>query len=178
MENIGNKRARKSNYTMEEKNVLLQLVSKYTIIENKRTDAATNADKDEAWKALAEEFNSVSPANVKRDAISLKKAYQNLKMMVRKDVANETMQFIKTGVGVKTSNPLQELTLQNMNKKTTFGLANPFDSDNIILDVVEIGQNENTEPRLYMKLMAMKRILQMTGQVGHLPVCRSHCMKV
>jgi hypothetical protein len=44
-----------------ERATIVELVEKYkNILENKRTDAVSSQAKTSAWKALAEEFNSIS----------------------------------------------------------------------------------------------------------------------
>lgn len=82
---------------------------------------------------IASEFNAVSPNNVHRDFLSLKKAFLNIKKNVRKEVAEEKMDIIKTGGGCakQTRNPLQQMALATMNNKTTFGHHNEFDGDNV-----------------------------------------------
>ncbi|KAJ8971787.1 hypothetical protein NQ314_000533 [Rhamnusium bicolor] len=94
------KRIRTANYSLEEKNVLLQLVQKYKIIiENKKTDASSNAEKESIWRKIYAEFNSVAPNNIERDVTSLKKAYLNMKKTVRKEIAEERLSILKTGGG-------------------------------------------------------------------------------
>ncbi|KAJ8950543.1 hypothetical protein NQ314_007852 [Rhamnusium bicolor] len=96
------KRIRTANYSLEEKNVLLQLVQKYkNIIENKKTDASSNAEKESIWRKIYAEFNSVAPNNIERDVTSLKKAYLNMKKTVRKEIAEERLSILKTGAEVK-----------------------------------------------------------------------------
>lgn len=135
---MAEKRARTANYSLEEKNLLLQLVQKHkNVVENKKTDAVSNIAKENTWKKIAFEFNSVAPSNVSRDWASLKKAYSNIKKDVRKEVANEKFEIIKTGSGPnprKKYNPLQEIALATMNDKTVYGLTNEFDGDTIPLE--------------------------------------------
>ncbi|KAI4470017.1 hypothetical protein MML48_1g04668 [Holotrichia oblita] len=107
--------------------------SKKNVIENKKTDAVSNADKEAAWKDICTEFNALSPANIYRDMTSLKKMYMNMKKVVRKEVADEKMEIFKTGGGpscTKVHNPLKEITLETINAKTVTGLDNIFDGDN------------------------------------------------
>lgn len=127
------KRSRSSNYSLEEKNLLMMLVNKYKIIiENKKTDAVTNSEKEKAWGKIAEEFNSVSPGNAYRDQNSLKKMFLNMKTAIRKEVADEKIELFKTGGGPSQiiNNPLRDITLAAMNPKTVFGLQHQFGSDN------------------------------------------------
>ncbi|KAJ8948080.1 hypothetical protein NQ318_008431 [Aromia moschata] len=141
------KRIRSTNYSLEEKNLLMTLVNELKhIIENKKTDAVTNSEKEKAWNKIANEFNAISPSGTFRDGQSLKKTYLNIKMAVRKEVADEKIETFKTGGGIpskSTSNPLRDITLQTMNEKTVFGLNNEFDSDaNKINNDASISEND------------------------------------
>lgn len=56
-----------------------------------------------------------------------------MKKKLRKDVAQEKMEKFKTGGGgySGTYDSSQDLLLSIVNKKTIFGLNNPYDMDNI-----------------------------------------------
>jgi hypothetical protein len=55
------KRDRAKNFTEEEKEMLIELVSSFKyIIENKKTDGVTSKQKDRAWASLTENFNATS----------------------------------------------------------------------------------------------------------------------
>lgn len=52
-------RMRSKNFTEIEKEKLLEIVNNYNnIIENKKTDAVTVQEKIQAWKMVAEDYNS------------------------------------------------------------------------------------------------------------------------
>lgn len=55
-------------YTAEEKEVLIQLILKYPIIEEKKTDATSIRRKTEAWEKLCFEYNSIA-SNTKVDRL-------------------------------------------------------------------------------------------------------------
>ncbi|KAK5648389.1 hypothetical protein RI129_003281 [Pyrocoelia pectoralis] len=132
------KRMRTANYSQNEKNVLVTIVNSYkNIIENKKTDAVTNGEKEKAWQQIAQKFNAVSPENIYRDVQSLKKTYSNIKMQVKKAAADEKTEIYKTGGGRKRecNEPvLMELMLDTINKKTVYGFQNQFDNDYHPLD--------------------------------------------
>lgn len=47
-------------YTAEEKQILVQLIQRYSIIEEKKTDATSIKRKTEAWDKLSCEFNAIA----------------------------------------------------------------------------------------------------------------------
>ncbi|KAK5640948.1 hypothetical protein RI129_009495 [Pyrocoelia pectoralis] len=75
------KTKRVANFSSAEISTIISLVKKkkfYNVIESKKTDTVTNRNKDEAWRVLAEEFNSIS-RKIYRDAKSLRGKYTNTK---------------------------------------------------------------------------------------------------
>lgn len=57
---ICEKRRRTGNYSSGERDLLVELVGKYgLIIENKKTDAVTWKEKQEAWQQVANEYNAL-----------------------------------------------------------------------------------------------------------------------
>lgn len=79
---------------------------------------------------ITNKFNA-SSENVYRDMHSLKKADTNIKMQVRKEVANDRVEALRTGGGYKkpSNNPLTEITLDTINSKTVYELKNNLDCD-------------------------------------------------
>ncbi|KAJ8913083.1 hypothetical protein NQ315_006584 [Exocentrus adspersus] len=130
------KRARSSNFTAKEKEILFSLVMKYkNVVENKKTDQVSVGEKVAAWQKITAEFNAVAPNLCTRSTESLKKFYDNKKKEVRKRVAEEKKEIYATGGGTKKDVPIdssQDLLLSIINTKTVFGLYNPSDSDNNI----------------------------------------------
>lgn len=110
------------------------------IIENKKTNGQPWREKDVAWSTLTELFNSQIPKSYSRSKEALKK-YNNIKKSVRKKVAEDRREILKTGGGhyeIKTD-AAKELTLGLMNIKNVYGLHNNFDS----AAVVECEENED-----------------------------------
>jgi len=55
------RKGRSTNFSPGERELLVELAIRYQqIIENKRTDAVTTAEKDAAWIQLVADYNSVS----------------------------------------------------------------------------------------------------------------------
>jgi hypothetical protein len=140
------KRARAPNFSPDEKVALLNLIKKYShIIENKKTDAVTWQDKSKAWREITNTFNSTS--RVHRTTESIKGFYENQKRLTHKKAAIEKREIKLTGGGsYKTiSDPLFDLTMDIINRKTVYGLPNNFDGNqSLIVDVHnEVGNKWN-----------------------------------
>ncbi|XP_067005685.2 myb/SANT-like DNA-binding domain-containing protein 3 [Anabrus simplex] len=77
----------------------LQVVTKYkNTIENKKTDAVSTKEKENAWNALATDFNS--HANLaRRDWKTLQLCYKNVKRRTKKSAADDKVSIHKTGGG-------------------------------------------------------------------------------
>ncbi|KAF5306998.1 hypothetical protein FQR65_LT18504 [Abscondita terminalis] len=92
-------RKRTPNFTGNEEAQLLLLIKKYQkIIETKKSDTATNADKISACKSIEGEFNAVCGESF-RDWKVLKKKYENLKKRTKKKFADQKCELKKTGGG-------------------------------------------------------------------------------
>lgn len=133
VESVSLLRRRSPNFTKDEVHLLLYIaVGEKFVIENKKTDATTWKEKDEAWERICTAFNSQSPQNVWRNKDSLRKLYDNKKKELRKEAANSSYEVYKTGGGptYKEVSTDDELLLTLVNNKTISGTFNPFDSDN------------------------------------------------
>lgn len=99
------KRTRCNNFTAYEKDVLVSLIENHQeIITSKKTDKNTLEEKENVWKRVTSEFNSIlgydlhnNAASQRRTARSLKYCYENLKRKVKdyQDIGaikNETSQ--------------------------------------------------------------------------------------
>lgn len=120
-------------FSATEKSVLLNIIFTFkSVIENKKTDAVTWRQKDNAWNKITSQFNCQTPENHPRTKESLRKLYDNIKKNLRKDVAMEKHKIIKTGGGPlekPNKEATTELALGILNEKTVFGLENPYDCD-------------------------------------------------
>lgn len=126
------KRKRSGNFTTEEKNLLIELVEKYKgILENKKTNAVTQREKDSMWEKVSNIFNSQN-LNVPRSAESLKKLWHNQKQEARKAAAQNRQERFKTGGGPATleaTSDLVDKTISIISNKTVTGLGNLFGGD-------------------------------------------------
>ncbi|KAK5648275.1 hypothetical protein RI129_003167 [Pyrocoelia pectoralis] len=145
-ENEAKGRGRGANFSATEKQFVLSLVYKFKkVIENKKTDAVTNEEKQQAWLQITKEFNSSCPDGRRRDIQALKKFYANRKKEIKKIVAEETKERYLTGGGtpkIVTCDD-KELVLSLMSDKTVYGLEGMHDSDSI--GIVQENCDEDAE---------------------------------
>ncbi|XP_054742610.1 uncharacterized protein LOC129247492 isoform X1 [Anastrepha obliqua] len=77
-------RSRAPNFSNTENLILYDCINKYKhIIENKKIDRASLAQKHNAWREVAKEFNSIT-AGYNRTAESLQQNYKNMKKKTKK----------------------------------------------------------------------------------------------
>lgn len=120
------RRQRSSNYTPEEKTILLSLIAKYKdIIENRKTDSCSWKRKEQAWKIITAEFNNLND-NKYRPIDSLKKCYKNSKKNIRKIVADHKMLETDDRFRPVQIEPDQEILLDIINENIAFEVNNKF----------------------------------------------------
>jgi hypothetical protein len=93
------KRLRTSNWSQEEKDMLINCINKrLPVIENKTTDTNNNARKLRAWKEIHEEFTAMFN-NKDRNITRLKEQWRRMKQMAKKNVSKVKTYRQKTGGG-------------------------------------------------------------------------------
>ncbi|KAI8422019.1 hypothetical protein MSG28_009922 [Choristoneura fumiferana] len=126
----------------DEKAVLTELVIKYrTVIENKKSDATTNAEKVNGWKLLSDEFNAIS-TYCKRAPESLKTCWENIKRQTKKESASRKREMFKTGGGRPPPPPPSTgagCMIETILGPALEGLENPYDGDAFL----DINDKEN-----------------------------------
>lgn len=137
---------RTTNFTKSEENYLLQLIKKYGhILENKRTDSASNQNKNEAWLKVTREFNSSDTTY--RSLQVLKNKYLNMKKKTLKGFSEEKRDTYLTGGGppvpwhdTETDQDIREI----LGSRVT-GFGSQFDDD------VEGLSEDNNSPSVGME---------------------------
>ncbi|XP_069699455.1 myb/SANT-like DNA-binding domain-containing protein 3 [Periplaneta americana] len=124
---------RSPNFKKEEREMLIEIVlSNYKeIIESKKTDAATSASKEKAWRNVASDFNSRNVSRPSRHWKSLKMCYENIKKRTKRAVAHDKIQLHK-GEGDSFEKPTVDETGLKLiaTLQTQFvPHANPYDDD-------------------------------------------------
>ncbi|KAJ8931631.1 hypothetical protein NQ314_015425 [Rhamnusium bicolor] len=104
--------------------------------ENKKTDAVTTKETNEAWRNITQEFNSSGPS-CPRDVECLKRCYDNRKKLLRRSVAFQRRELYRTGGGLpnvtEKKEPGDDLLLSIVCDKVVNGMDNPVDGDAIEL---------------------------------------------
>nr|CAH7755404.1 unnamed protein product [Callosobruchus chinensis] len=99
------KKERGRNFTPEEKKLLLHLTGKYkNIIENKETDGVTWQEKENTWKQIETEFNSITNG-LTRTAKQLKLKYESVKKELKKRYTEHKAYVLGTGGGEERAPP-------------------------------------------------------------------------
>ncbi|XP_026333673.1 uncharacterized protein LOC113240553 [Hyposmocoma kahamanoa] len=136
---------RNTNFTPDEKRILSELVLKYKdSVENKKTDAATNTQKNNAWIRLATEFNSVSTF-CHRTHLSLRTCWDNIKRQSKKEKANIKKEAFKTGGGLPPQ-MAQDSQIDGIVEAVlgpaVEGIPNCYDSDRTTNTIIEFEVDE------------------------------------
>ncbi|XP_037579751.1 myb/SANT-like DNA-binding domain-containing protein 3 [Dermacentor silvarum] len=132
---------KKKNFSEEERAVLLELLSRHrSVVENKRTDAASVSRKRQAWEKIEDEFNC-RPNVTPRKWIQLKKCWENLKDKWRRTNAEDMRERFATGGGTPPPSQMTD-ELQRVGdiaSHMAVRLPNPCDSDRSRHNVVPGG---------------------------------------
>jgi hypothetical protein len=89
---------RAANFTMFEKELLSELLKKYTAILTKNKDSHSVRQKEEQWKKLVDEFNADSQVT-KREPDSIRVCLKNLTSKAKKEHALKKKDMFQTGGG-------------------------------------------------------------------------------
>ncbi|KAG7308841.1 hypothetical protein JYU34_006095 [Plutella xylostella] len=127
------KRERSANFNNAEVTVLVSLVDKFKhIIENKKTDAATNKEKETAWKKIELSFNSSGITTSVRSWKTLKLKYEGIKKTMKKKSSLQRQEMYKTGGGPSNAPPFNDVEEKVLGICSNIkGLEARHDSDTI-----------------------------------------------
>lgn len=127
------KRERSANFNNAEIQLIVSLVERYKqIIENKKTDAVTNKDKESAWKKIKSSFNSCEISTTERSWKTLKLKYEGIKKTAKKKSSVQRQEMYRTGGGSSNApefSNVEEKVLSICSNIT--GLEARHDSDTI-----------------------------------------------
>jgi hypothetical protein len=95
----GKKRLRCTNFSSQEKNILIHIIEKHQdIIESKKTDKVSVLEREKVWEGVAQEFNEIVLAEPVRTPRQLKMCYENLKRRIRKEVCGDEQKPVKPSI--------------------------------------------------------------------------------
>ncbi|KAF9420544.1 hypothetical protein HW555_003294 [Spodoptera exigua] len=130
-------RKRVANFTAHEKALLAKLIKSQPIVESKATDGKSVVKKNAAWALITKEFNSNSNVH-KRETITLKRAWDNMKAVIRKSYATE-----RPNVPPLSPQPGPILSMaKEVPPMTMSEINNPHDSDSTTLNTVKNNKEE------------------------------------
>lgn len=127
------KRERSANFDSAEIQLLINLVAKFkNIVENKKTDAVTNKDKEAAWRQIEENFNSCGVSTNARSWKTLKLKYEGIKKNTKKKSSLQRQEMYKTGGGPSKAPEFSEIDEKVLSICSNItGLEPRHDSDTI-----------------------------------------------
>lgn len=73
----------RKTYSFEERKILISLINKYEIIENRKSDPISICKRKSAWSQIAEEYNWIVGPQGARSAIQLRRCWENMKICKR-----------------------------------------------------------------------------------------------
>ncbi|TDG42146.1 hypothetical protein AWZ03_011434 [Drosophila navojoa] len=112
------KKKRGKNFTAEEELVLMELLEeRKNILENKKSDAATWKQKEQAWEEMADTF--YTRTGIRREWKALRDKFINMKRRSKLELVDDKNHSFRTGAG-------KYIALMG---ESTAGLGNQFDSD-------------------------------------------------
>ena len=125
------KENQRTNYTSQEKWLILELVSPHkNVINNKAKGSGPNIAKAKVWEELVRQFNSSGSIQTKREWTQLRKEYENMKDRAKREDARIKSSRRLTGGGPGLGE-VSEMTKKIMSHcASTFEpLDNAIDSD-------------------------------------------------
>lgn len=128
------KRERASNFDKTEIRLLTELVTKYrSVVENKKTDAVTNKEKDAAWSTIASTFNAATSGPTERTPKTLKLKYEGLKKSTKKKMTLHRHELYRTGGGPSAAPAFDDVEEKVLAMCSNIsGLEARNDSDNFV----------------------------------------------
>lgn len=157
--------------TTFEKGILLQLVKqRELIIENKRTDAFTVAQKKKGWTEISKEFNA-SVNTIPRSGRQLKKCWLNLKQRARKERLIQELHATGGGQSCTGVDPFVEIPDTSM-PHVDLNCSSELKSNDFIVvdDVVEFGEYK----MYYVTIICVYNGYCYKSEVRFHQICLSH----
>lgn len=137
---MAEKRSRSANFSDEECIIMVNLVKENEkIIECKKTDVTTIKDKENCWEKVTDMFNSESGVR-RRTCKELRMKYENIKRSLKRKIAANKMEVMRTGGGIPkvfVLTPSEEI-VYSMTRLAVDGLPGRFDEqkeDDITIDI-------------------------------------------
>ncbi|XP_064553851.1 myb/SANT-like DNA-binding domain-containing protein 4 [Drosophila montana] len=152
------KKKRGKNFTAEEEQVLMELLEeRKNILENKKSDAATWKQKEQAWEEMADTF--YTRTGIRREWKALRDKFINMKRRSKVELGEDKTHSFRMGTG-------KFIALMG---DSTAGLSNQFDSDasNVPNDINFEGEDDmfasSTDTHDVANISAHKEVMANTS---------------
>lgn len=73
----------RKTYSFEERKVLISLINKYEIVQDRKSDPISICKRKSAWSRITEEYNSTVGPRGARSAVQLRRCWENMKACKR-----------------------------------------------------------------------------------------------
>lgn len=142
---------RSANVTEREKEFLISLVQKNLhIIENKKTNAVYNKQKNECWEKLAWDFNANQTSGL-RTGLQLRSTYEQMKKNAKQHKAQDKVELHKTGGGKFTENTTYlDSKILGLLEENYFSIENRFDSNSTVIEPGPSNYNKEEENIIFI----------------------------
>lgn len=124
-------RKRCVNFTVQETELLIDIVTKYkNIVESKQTNAMTWKQKSDTWDKIQNDFNACTSI-VPRSSKTLRLKYESIKREIRKKCAAHKNDIFRNGGSAENSSvllPFEEKVLA-VTQLSSIGLHSTFDNN-------------------------------------------------
>ncbi|KAM0729865.1 hypothetical protein ACS0PU_003742 [Formica fusca] len=86
----------RKTYSFEERKILISLINKHEIIENRKSDPISICKRKSAWSQIAEEYNWIVGPQGARSAVQLRRCWENMKACKRNREEKKSRDGTKT----------------------------------------------------------------------------------
>nr|CAI5830765.1 unnamed protein product [Callosobruchus analis]CAI5852792.1 unnamed protein product [Callosobruchus analis]CAI5863367.1 unnamed protein product [Callosobruchus analis] len=124
-----------SKFTFADRELFLQMLANYPLIEDKRSDTYTIEKKKKAWDKITAEFNAA--ASETRTTIQLKRLWDKVKRSRKSQLAEERRELMATGGGPARPALAQNPSVDLLVPHIAFEIDVGDDSDGIQLNTVQ-----------------------------------------
>jgi len=76
-------RGTRKTYSFEERKILISLINKHVIVEDRKSDPISICKRKSAWSRIADEYNSMVGPQGARSAMQLRRCWENMKACKR-----------------------------------------------------------------------------------------------
>ncbi|PSN47505.1 hypothetical protein C0J52_02255 [Blattella germanica] len=171
----GKKRLRCTNFSSQEKNILIHIIEKYQdVIECKKTDKISVQEREKVWEGIAQEFNEILLAEPLRTSRQLKMCYENLKRRIRKEVCIDELKTPKQTIDpiaalrsqILVPSDVDSSTHLNTHQGSSSGTTGQFKSEPYSVTTQNYVETSHHQPRRKNANIAKLRRILLTKEIN------------